>query len=210
MSKRKTVPVALGFKAARGGSVVVAVASDGRDPRVVLSTFLATAEDGDRLSLEPYHVAYEMAHGARGIPAKAAAVVAEGRKRQEKLATTALKDIVRRIEDAGFKSAVAALLINRAGWMSDLLEHALSAPEHRPVIEGLAVRDALRSAFRHCGMNVVELDEKSLQVEASRALHSSIGAIDTRLKNAGASAGKPWRKEQKLACLAAWLVVTAL
>jgi len=31
------------------------------------------------------------------------------------------------------------------------------------------------------------------------------GAIEARMKLLGASAGRPWRKEQKLACLAAWV-----
>jgi hypothetical protein len=33
--------------------------------------------------------------------------------------------------------------------------------------------------------------------------------VDARLKDLGAAAGKPWRKEQKLACLAAWAAIAA-
>ena len=46
-------PVALGFRAGRGGSVVVGVAVSPPLPRVVLSAFLATAAEGDRLAFEP-------------------------------------------------------------------------------------------------------------------------------------------------------------
>ena len=84
------VPVGLGFRALKGGSVVVGVAADG-EPRVVLSSFLATAAEGDRLSLEPYHVAAEMERGPQGrASAEAEAAVAEGRKRQDKLAAAGL------------------------------------------------------------------------------------------------------------------------
>jgi hypothetical protein len=200
----KSGAIGLGFRAGRGGSVVVGVAMDGREPRVVLSTFLATGDDGDRLSLEPYHVAYEMGRDARGrIPAKAVAAVAEGRRRQDRLAAKNLDEIVRRLEADGNKPVVAALLVNRAGWLTDLLEHSLSAPEHPPVVEGLAVREALRSAFRRSGIKAVELDEKSLPDVAAKALRLSGAALETRLKTLGGTA-KPWRKEQKLACLAAW------
>ena len=34
--------------------------------------------------------------------------------------------------------------------------------------------------------------------------------IDARMKVLGASAGRPWRKEQKLACLAAWTRIHAM
>ena len=209
-ASRKNTParVGLGFRAGRGGSVVVGVAVDGREPLVVLSTFLATSAEGDRLSLEPYHVAAEMARGPHGkVSAEAAAAVAEGRRRQDRMAVSGLDAIVRKLQEGGHKPVVAALLVNRAGWIADLLEYSLFAPEHPPVAEGLAVRDALRFALG--GIKTVEMDEKSLQDVASGALRLSIADIDMQLKRLGAAAGRPWRKEQKLACLSAWLAAGA-
>jgi len=66
-------PVALGFRAGRGGAVVVGVAVDRPPPRVVLSAFLATAAEGDRLAFEPYQVAYEMPRAEGGGPTAQAA-----------------------------------------------------------------------------------------------------------------------------------------
>jgi hypothetical protein len=203
--------IGLGFRAGRGGSVVVGVAMDGGNPLVVLSTFLATAEEGDRLSLEPYHVAAGMTRDPHGrVSAKAVAAVAEGRKRQERTAANGLAAIVRKLQGERRKPVVAALLVNRAGWITDLLEYSLFAPEHPPVAEGLAVRDAFRFALGQSGIKVVEMDEKSLQDAASKAFRLSIADIDIRLKGLGATAGRPWRKEQKLACLSAWLAVRSL
>jgi hypothetical protein len=80
--KSRTGPIGLGFRALKGGGVVVGVVVDEGDPRVVLSTFLPTAADGDRLALEPYRVAYEMKRGPDGgASTEAAAAVAEGHKR---------------------------------------------------------------------------------------------------------------------------------
>jgi hypothetical protein len=209
--KGGTIPVALGFRAGRGGSAVVGVAADGPEACVVLSTFLATAAEGDRLSLEPYHVAAELARGSHDrVPPEAAAAVAEGRKRQDFMATKSLADLRHKLAESGCKPAVAALLVNRAGWITDLLEYSLFAPEHPAVAEGLAVRDALRFALGECGIKVVEMDEKSLVEVASKELHLTLASLEARLKSLGATAGKPWRKEQKLACLSAWLAVAAL
>lgn len=166
---------------------MVGVTVDGGDPRLVLSTFLPTAAEGDRIAFEPYHVAVENL-------AEAASIVAEGRARQAKLAAMGLADLLAKLD----KPVIAALLVNRAGWITDLLQHSLSHPEHPPIAEGLAVRDALRSAFTQCGVKCIELDEKSLPANAQ---------IEARLKEFGAAAGRPWRKEQKLAALAAWLSV---
>lgn len=202
---RRNLRVGLGLRALRGGAAVVCVAVERGEPRVLLSTFLATGVEGDRLSLEPYHVARELARGPQGTAsAEAAGAVAEGRARQDQLATTGLQQIVCRLDEA---PVVAALLVNRAGWIADLLEYSLEWQEHAPVAEGLAVRDALRSALKECRIAVVELDEKSLPALAQSALGRAPAEIDARLKDLGTTAGSPWRKEQKLACLAAWVAV---
>jgi hypothetical protein len=198
--------VGLGFRACKGGAVVVGVAVEKGEPRVVISTFLQTCAQGDRLSLEPYRVAAGMPRGPQGkASAEAAAAVAEGRKRQDELAAKGMQGLVRQLER---QPVVAALLVNRAGWITDLLEYSLGWPEHVPVAEALAVREALRSAFRRCGVTAVELDEKSLPDRAIETLGLSRAAIDARLKALGATAGRPWRKEQKLACLSAWVAAT--
>jgi hypothetical protein len=192
----------------------------------VHSSFLATAADGDRLAFEPYHVAVEMVRGGSGgavdwrpprasiaglVSSDAEAAVAEGRRRQDALAAENLAVVLAQLRAADCDPRVAVLLINRAGWLTEELRlpHSLAAPEHPPVIEGLAVRDALRSAFAQCGLGSTEMDEKSLTDTASAVLALSPGEIDARLRNLGAGAGKPWRREQKLACLAAWLAVAA-
>jgi hypothetical protein len=176
----------------------------------MLSTFLATAAEGDRLALEPYRVAGEMQRGPdSGASTEAAAAVAEGRKRQGELAAEGLGEIVRTLRDAGCQPAIAALLTNRAGWISDALAYSLSWPEHVPVAEGLAVRDALRFACGRCGLAIAEIDEKSLHEIASEQLRLSPHDIDVRLKSLGATVGRPWRREQKLACLSAWITIAA-
>ena len=204
-------PIGLGFRALKGGGVVVGVVVDEGDPRVVLSTFLPTAADGDRLALEPYRVAYEMKRGPDGGPStEAAAAVAEGHKRQGELAAKGLGDIVRKLRDAGCQPVIAAVLVNRADWITDALAYSLSWPEHVPIAEGLAVRDALRLACGRCDLEVAEIDEKSLHEVASAQLRLSPHDMDVRLKSLGATVGRPWRKEQKLACLSAWVAVAAL
>jgi len=204
-------PIGLGFRALKGGGVVVGVVVDKGEPRVVMSTFLPTAAVGDRLAFEPYRVAYEMKRGLDGeASTEAAAAVAEGHKRQGELAAKGLGDIVRRLRDEGCELVIAALLVNRAGWITDALAYSLSWPEHVPIAEGLAVRDALRFACGRCDVEVTEIDEKSLHEVASKQLHLSPHDIDIRLKSLGATVDRPWRREQKLACLSAWITVAAL
>ena len=189
--------------------MVVAVAVEEGEPRVVVSTYLKTSADGDRLSFEPYRVAADMVRDAQGrASAEVKAVVVEGRRRQEQLAASGLQVIIDQLDDAGCKPLVAALLVNRAGWITDLLEYSLAWAEHVPVAETLAVRDALRFACHQCAVEMAEMDEKSLLDIATSTLGIPSTEITDRLKALGAPMGKPWRKEQKLACLSAWLLVS--
>jgi hypothetical protein len=146
-----------------------------------------------------------MAGASHAVTPQIAAVVEDGRRRQAARAAQNLAGLLGRLRIDGFDPTVAALLVNRAGWMSDLLAHALSAPEHPAVMEGLAVREAVRSALARCGLRTAELDEKSLADKAPILLGLSPGELEAALKDLGAAAGRPWRKEQKLAALAAWL-----
>ena len=214
MSAERKSPMAsigLGFRALRGGGVIVGVALEDGMPRMILSSFLTTGTEDDRLSFEPYHVAAEMKRGPGGEPsAEAVAAVAEGRKRQDKRAVKGLEDVVGKLREERFEPVAAALLINRAGWVSDLLSYSLAFPDHPPVAEGLAVREALRRAIRSVGVNIAEMDEKSLPDLATEVLRMGSAELDARMKALGASIGRPWRKEQKLACLAAWVTLATL
>ncbi|GLQ91961.1 hypothetical protein [Dyella acidisoli] len=205
---RSPLMAGLGLRAFKGGAVVIGVAVVEGEPCVVLSTVLETYTQGDRLSFEPYRLAAETSREPSGRAApEAAAIVAEGRRRQNQLATHGLQAIIHRLDAAGRKPAVAALLVNRAGWITDLLEYSLAWAEHIPVAENLAVREALRFAAGQCGVAMVEQDEKSLPELATKTLGVSSAELDARLKALGAPAGKPWRKEQKLACLSAWVAL---
>ena len=193
--------------------MVVAIASGAsqREPRLVLSSFVATAIEGDRLSLEPYHVAVEMALGPDGrATGEVASLVAEGRRRQHDAAAKGITALIAKLRQLECEPVIAALLVNRAGWMTDLLAYSRAFPDHPPVAEGLAIRDALRSAFEQVGLEPVELDEKSLPERAAQDLGLSPSELDAALKGLGATAGRPWRKEQELASLAAWIAITPL
>jgi hypothetical protein len=200
--------IGLALRAQLGGAVVVGVAIQQDEPRVVISSLVATATEGDPLSLKPYHVAAGMERGPDGgATAEAAMAVAEGRRRQDALAVKGLDAVLVQLREAECKPGVVALLLNRAGWIPDLLSYSLAWPDHPPVAERLAVREALRFACKQRGLAVAEMDEKSLPGRAAETFALSPADLDARLKTLGADVGRPWRKEQKLACLAAWVAL---
>ena len=74
-----------------------------------------------------------------------------------------------------------------------------------------AVTSAIGAAGGVVGaVDVVEMDEKSLRESAALKLPQSSSQIDIQLNAFGATVGRPWRKEQKASCLAAWVAAAAL
>lgn len=208
--------VAPGCRAFRGGCVVVAVGLDARAPlarlpEVLLSTILRTAAEGDHIAYEPYHVAVALPRREDGQPTdEMRTLVAEGRARQRDAAVAGLAGLLGALADEHARPTVAALLVNRAGWMTDLLAYSLEFADHPPVAEGLAVRDAMREAIAAVGLACAETDEKSLPTRAASLLGTTESEVWTHLKALGKADGrawKPWRKEQQLAALAAWVAL---
>lgn len=200
------VTTGLGFRAHKGGAVVVGVAVENGVPRVLVSTTITTGVEGDRLAFEPYRMAADMPRDAKGkASCEALAVVKEGRDRQQRSATEALRDVLVRWRERAPAPLAAGLLINRAGWITDLLDYSLAWAEHVPIAEVMAVRDALRVAVAHHHLALREFDERSLPDMAADVLGVSSGQLTDRVRLLGAGVGRPWRKEQKLACLSAWM-----
>ena len=83
-------PVALGFRAMRGGAVMVGVRLEEHVPCLVMSSFFPTADEDDRLAFEPYHVAAEdyRSCGESGLDRVAALYLA----RSEAFARTGVPD----------------------------------------------------------------------------------------------------------------------
>lgn len=198
---------ALGFRAHMGWVAAVGVTLEGSAPRLVHSSIVKTADDGDRIAKEPYHVAAGW-DGLSRVPPHPdpKAAIAEGRKRQARLATRAIADIVRMIEAQKFKTVAGGVLATRA-WLGHDLAGILGSHEHVRVYESEAVREAVRAGLKANGIKAQDVEEKSLYVVAANTLNRSEGRLKTILNNLRGDAPGPWRQDQKLAALAAWLVL---
>ena len=69
-------------------------------------------------------------------------------------------------------------------------------------------RDVLRAACEHAGVPVVGWRERELEARAATLLKLTPEALRARLAALGKPLGSPWTRDEKLATLAAWLVLT--
>jgi len=73
--------------------------------------------------------------------------------------------------------------------------------------EGELFRDALRAACRDCGLPIVTVKERELFPLAAADLRLPAERIEHHLAAMGKGIGPPWRQDQKLAAVAAWLAL---
>jgi hypothetical protein len=173
----------LGLRAQKGGAVALGVSGQ---QRIIVNGLLATHDAARPATLAPYAMAASLPRD--GGDAAARALVAGAAAEQTALATAGLAALAA----AHGPPVQVALIANRAGWIDDLLAHALGWDDHVPVVEALAVRAALRAAIISSGLPLVQPDEKLLAAGLDSPALAALG-----------KGQRPWARVQKLAALAA-------
>jgi hypothetical protein len=70
-------------------------------------------------------------------------------------------------------------------------------------------RDVLAEAGRHHDLPVLAVRERELMARCTADLGLSADQITRRLAEFGRALGPPWRQDEKVATLAAWLALAA-
>jgi hypothetical protein len=73
--------------------------------------------------------------------------------------------------------------------------------------EGQMFRDLLAEAGRYHALPIIEVRERELMARCTADLGLSAEQIARRLAELGRALGPPWRQDEKLATLAAWLAL---
>ncbi len=196
--------VCVAFKAHMGWVNAVPVLVNGKDLSPLPARRVDLIDTDDREVREPYHVA----GGWRDLtqvprPKDPQAVIARGRKAQEKSATKVLRTFRDQLTADGFCWTRAVVLTTR-GIVHDDLEDILGSHAHIHVAEGGAIREATRVALRSLKIDQVGQDEKSTWEEAAKRRKQTVEALDTHVKSLKPASGK-WSKEERVTALAAWL-----
>ena len=192
--------VALGLRAHSGWAVLVALRGSSSSPVVVDRRRLALC-DGS-FPRQPYHAAEELA------AAKAAALVSRSLETAHRLAREAVAAAAKDRQAAGQRIAGAGLLLGSGRPLPAELQAILRSHPLIHTAEGVMYREALRLGCERAGAAVVGLREREIEATAVKALKLTPDALRARLTALGKPLGPPWSQDEKLATLAAWLVLT--
>lgn len=191
---------AIGVRVHSGWGALVAVA--GEPPEIeILERWRVTVIDPDMPGAkQPYHFVRECAVGQAEEHLAACAKLAE------KLAHDSIRGIIRELEGIGYRVEASAILLASGRKLPPLAEILASHPLLHTA-EGEFFRQAFRKACEELKVPVEGIRERELEKRAGAALGQSAARVQRRIAEAGKTIGPPWTADQKLAALAAAVVL---
>jgi hypothetical protein len=145
----------------------------------------------DALPKLPHH------HEAQGLPPdKAVALIARVQLSAETHAASCLEALAKEV-----RTPINGIALRDCPKLPDTVTERISNYRAQTMADGIMYRQALAHAAEARGWRVHWFAEKSVFVEAARALNR--GNIDDMLKATGAAFGPPWNKDHRMAMAAA-------
>ena len=186
---------ALGFRAHSGWAVVVAVAGSPRNPVVLDRRRIVIADAAIPGSKQPFHAAERLEIR------DAEELISRCRESAEKLAAAAIAQLRQEHHLVG-----SGLLIGSGralpGLESILRSHALIH-----TAEGEFFREVLAGTSEQRGLPVKRFKEREVWDHAAEVWKVNSETLQARITALGRSLGPPWTQDEKLATLAACLVL---
>jgi hypothetical protein len=190
----------VGLRAHSGWAALVAVAGDGASVEVVDRRRVEMSDPRRPLSKQPYHEAEDLPLG------KAARLLRGYWRKARELADRGLKDVVADLRRKGYRPVGSALLL-ASGRPLPKLEAILASHALIHTADGEHFRDALARACDGNGLEVTRIAERDLSARAEEALGRPPARLQATVTSLGRALGPPWTQDQKLAALAAWVVL---
>ena len=193
--------VALGFRAHSGWAVLVAMRDPATAPVVVQRRRLELADRRITGALQPYHAAQKMPL------TEAEEFLHECDQNASSLATKALRAALVDLASRNYQVAGACLLLASGRTSSDLAS-TLASHAMIHTAEGEFYRSAIRRACESCGIAVTGVKEKAVRTDAAAKLGIRVEQLDKYTLELGKAIGPPWRQDEKLSAMGAWIMLT--
>lgn len=190
---------ALGVRAHSGWAAYVVLGGDPDDPSIVERGRMELCDSGIKGSKQPYHEAEPMTF------ARAEAFLARCRDSTQALAAEALSAISERVG-----TLRGCCILTASGRALPGLEQILASHALIHSAEGEFYRDAVAQACKAGRVAAQRVRERDLEAAAEAALPGTQAARTERLRAWGERVGSPWRQDEKMAALGAWLALAGM
>jgi hypothetical protein len=117
-----------------------------------------------------------------------------------------MRAVLKELSGKGYRASGCGLQMGSGRPLPPLAEILASHPLLHTA-EGEFYRNAILDASDHCGLRTTRVREREAYEQAAALLRLSPTELQHRLDEMGKPIGPPWRQDEKLAALAAWLVL---
>ena len=184
----------LGFRVKSGWAVSILIGGSARSPHLCESDAIKLSDPRNPEMRQAYHAAMGMLEtNASKLKRRMQSV----RQATEK----SVVDLLKRCTDRGYKVRRAALVVG------SVIDPASIANPHirAHALEGRLFRTTLETALQSREIQYAIFIERDMYAAASKLLGQSRTQIQRTVAHLGHSVNGPWRADQKLAALAAWM-----
>lgn len=195
-----TPSAAIGWRAHSGWAALIAVAGPLRAPVVVERRRVELVDRALPGAAQPFHAARDLP------PAEGERFVARCREASLRLARQATAATAEALRRGGYRLTACGLLQSSARPLPELAA-VLASHALVHTAEGELFRGVLAAAAADHGLAVLRVKERELRERCTIGLGVGAGDLDRRLAELGRALGPPWRQDEKLATLAAWLAL---
>jgi len=193
----KPIPAALGFRVKSGWAMVVLLAGNSDDLRIVKCQPILLSDPKIPETKQPYHAALELStKDGKAVTARLCKIVARA-------AMQSVKSLLDESRDAGYRVRGAGVIVG------SLVDPATLHNDHMRAhgFEGQLFRKVVEGALASEDIPYAVLVEKEAYRGAGMVLDRSPEETKSVIANLGKSREGSWRAEEKLAALGAWTML---
>jgi hypothetical protein len=193
-------PAAIGVRVHSGWGAVVAVAGQNGAKEIIERRKVVIIDANRQGVAQPYHYVAEMELLAAERHLTQCAIDSK------RLAREALDNISAGLLKRGYSLAGTAILLSSGRPLPDL-DEILSSHALIHTAEGEFFRQAFRHAFESLKLPVTGIRERELDERAQQAFGKLASQVRKNIDGMGRILGSPWTQDEKMAALAAAIVL---
>lgn len=194
--ERNLVQAAVGFRVKSGWATTVLLVGPVQSPQVLDRRVVEMSDPAVPESRQPYHAAMGMLEEDSAKVTARLGVV-------QRVTNRSVAELLKDYCDTGCKVHGAGLVVG-----SQIDPASIKNPHIRAhALEGRLFRNVLEDAVRSCGLTCSVVVERNAYSKAASVLARSEDKLKRAIAGLGRSVSGPWRADEKMAALAAWMVL---
>lgn len=192
----KTTEATIGFRVKSGWATAVLLVGPMQSPQALDRRVIDLSDPDVPESKQPYH-------GGMGKLEEDGAKVERRTKVVQRVTTKSVTDLLKDYSNLGYKIRGTGLVVG-----SQIDPASIKNPHIRAhALEGRLFRTVLEDAMRSHGLPCLVVVERNAYALAATVLARSEDELKRAVADFGRSLSGPWRADEKMAALAAWMAL---